>query len=165
MARVNVIVRNMPAVESLGSCTMIATDKTGTLTLNALTVTDMRLPDGTALEYEAGTGLAEGALHFRAAQDGDAAGRARRALLRAAVAAQRGQPDARTKTGWQGLGDTVDVALLAAAHKAGLSRADMLEALIRWSRASPMSPNSAMPPPSIAARTRPMSSSRARRKP
>jgi Ca2+-transporting ATPase len=49
MAAVHVIVRNMPAVEALGSCTMIASDKTGTLTMNELTVTHIALPDGTAL--------------------------------------------------------------------------------------------------------------------
>ena len=44
MAGENVIVRRMAAVESLGSCTMIATDKTGTLTLNELVVRTSACP-------------------------------------------------------------------------------------------------------------------------
>jgi len=43
MARRNVIVRRLVAVEALGSCTHIASDKTGTLTLNQLTVRRVEL--------------------------------------------------------------------------------------------------------------------------
>lgn len=45
MAQKNVIVRKLPSVETLGSCNVICTDKTGTLTLNEMTVRSMVLVD------------------------------------------------------------------------------------------------------------------------
>ena len=46
MAKKNVIIKKLNAVESLGSCTVIASDKTGTLTVNEQTAKKIVLPGG-----------------------------------------------------------------------------------------------------------------------
>jgi len=50
MLKNNVIVKKLNSVESLGSCTIIATDKTGTLTVNEQTAKKIILPNGN--EYD-----------------------------------------------------------------------------------------------------------------
>ncbi len=55
MAKRNVIVKKLNSVESLGSCTVIASDKTGTLTVNEQTAKKILLPDGQEFDVD-GTG-------------------------------------------------------------------------------------------------------------
>jgi P-type Ca2+ transporter type 2C len=126
MARRGVIVRRLAAVEGLGSCTMIASDKTGTLTCNELTVRDVRLPDGLDLEVR-GEGFApEGEVLV----DGNAvqaAGQpALEALVRVAVLCNEG--DLHRRDGeWVWRGDPTDVALLSFGRKVGVQREPLLD--------------------------------------
>jgi Ca2+-transporting ATPase len=125
MSNVNVIVRKMPAVESLGSCTMIATDKTGTLTLNELTVTEICLPDGSILSYEVG----EETDTYSFREPKNHKGRSdllMAALLRAAALPNEAEI-AKEQSGLKGVGDTVDVALLMAAYRGGVLHEELRE--------------------------------------
>ncbi|GEO83256.1 MULTISPECIES: cation-translocating P-type ATPase [Alphaproteobacteria] len=126
MAKVNVVVRNLPAVESLGSCTMIATDKTGTLTLNELTVTDICLPDDSHWLFDTGADPIAGGIHNGDGAHGPATQAVQRLLLAASLP-NEGEITRNHGGGLDQMGDTVDVALLAAAHKGGLSKRDLMD--------------------------------------
>ena len=127
MARRGVIVRRLTAVEGLGSCTLIATDKTGTLTVNELTVREARLPGGETVTAT-GEGFAPSGQVLTGAGPVEP-GRhpVLQALARAAVLCN--EADLHQRNGaWAWRGDAVDVALLAFGHKLGCRRETMLDA-------------------------------------
>ena len=127
MTKRNVIVRRLVAVEALGSCTYIATDKTGTLTENKLTARRIVLPDNSQWEISGDSSTPEGSispLSNTASIDSCDNGLIDR-LCQSAVLANEaflGHRDG----GWVHYGDAVDVALLVMAHKLGTIRTEAL---------------------------------------
>lgn len=128
MAGHNAIVRRLPAVETLGSVTVICSDKTGTLTRNEMTV--QRVVSTSRILDISGVGYApEGAFH----QDGKLL-EPDSALLEIARAAQlcndgRLQQDAAGH--WLLHGDPTEGALLTLALKSGLDIATLQAQLPR----------------------------------
>lgn len=121
MARRGVIVRRLAAVEGLGSCTLIASDKTGTLTVNELTVREVRLSSGEVLEVS-GEGFApDGAVQLSGRPvEAESLSELPR-LLQIAVLCNEASLHQRDE-GWHWRGDPTDVAVLSMAHKLGWQR-------------------------------------------
>lgn len=119
MAKRKAIMRHLSAVETLGSATVIASDKTGTLTKNEMTVQAVVTASG-RVRFD-GTGYApEGPVHR---EDGGAVdGPLRIELVRALAIADRANNAAlRHNEGrWTVQGDPTEAALVVAARKAGL---------------------------------------------
>ncbi|MBK8207241.1 MAG: HAD-IC family P-type ATPase [Planctomycetes bacterium] len=116
MAKRGVVVRKLAAVEGLGSCTLIASDKTGTLTANELTV---RIVVPTGGDELAVTGVGydpEGAI------EGERRGELE-ALVRAGALCNEATLH-KSGPGWVHRGDPTDVALLVLAHKTGVAPGD-----------------------------------------
>lgn len=127
MARRNVIVRRLLAVEALGSCTFIASDKTGTLTVNQLTVRSIAFPNRDVWEITGEGVVPEGTvLTPRGIPSADEEALLQR-LCQAAVLTNEAFLG-RTESGWSHHGDAVDVAFLVFAHKAGVVKAEMASA-------------------------------------
>ena len=119
MARRNAIVRHLTAVETLGSATVVASDKTGTLTKNEMTVRVVVTASG-RVSVEGSGYEPRGAVH----RDGGGAidGPLRAELVRTLAAADRANNSVLQERGgrWTVQGDPTEGALIVAARKAGL---------------------------------------------
>ncbi|MBW7906951.1 MAG: cation-transporting P-type ATPase [Phycisphaerae bacterium] len=126
MASRRAIIRKLPAVEALGSTTVICSDKTGTLTQNQMTVQAI-FAGGEAFELT-GAGY-DPAGEIRVA--GQRVDLPARPALRECLVAGALCNDAavmRTNGEWAIQGDPTEAALLVSARKGGLSPDDLAEA-------------------------------------
>ncbi len=123
MARRNALVRRPPAVEALGSATVICADKTGTLTTGKMTVTSV-LAAGGRVDLSPEEGGARGRPEGRAGELVEVAGLDE--LVRAAVLANEARLE--SVDGVQrGIGDPTDVAILRLGDAMGMERAALLD--------------------------------------
>ncbi len=125
MAKRNALVKKLSSVETLGSCTVICTDKTGTLTQNEMTVREAwaagRKLTVSGVGYEP-TG------EFRPAASGETAapGDLHELVLAAALCNNAKLVPPHGEEGWTILGDPTEAALLVAAAKGGVTLAEVV---------------------------------------
>jgi len=120
MARNRAIIRRLPAVETLGSVSVICSDKTGTLTRNEMTAVRLELP-GRQLQIR-GSGYApEGGFVEADATVDASADPQLQAVARCAMLCNDAELRQDAQGQWALVGDPTEGALLTLAHKAGLS--------------------------------------------
>jgi P-type Ca2+ transporter type 2C len=126
MARKNALVKSLPAVETLGSTTVICTDKTGTLTENQMTVQEIVIPEREI--SITGTGYApEGKFQEDGAEVDPIQDEELSLFLRAGSLCSNAVLTHDEQKVWSIIGDPTEGALVTAAKKAGLDKEEMEE--------------------------------------
>ena len=127
MVQRNVLVRRLPAAETLGAATVICTDKTGTLTQNEMTVEKIWLASGavdlTGIGYDPAGHFEKGGqkIDFHTAYD-------LLQLLDTGLKCNHSEVF-RDESGWHATGDPTEAALVVAAYKARLAPASFRDVL------------------------------------
>jgi Ca2+-transporting ATPase len=123
MVKRNALIRRLPAVETLGSTSVICSDKTGTLTKDEMTI--RRLYCAGQMYTVSGAGYTpEGVFSTNGGTPGEPSP-ALRQMLTAAVLASDTRLVQLENGGWDIKGDPTEGALIVAAAKAGLQKASL----------------------------------------
>ncbi len=122
MAARRAIVRRLPAVETLGSTTVICSDKTGTLTRNEMTVQAVWIPDGDRCTVQ-GVGYEPQGAFEGCDAEGGVPKPIRRLLEHAALCNDASL--VHDEGVWSIAGDPTEGALVVAAEKAGIDVRDL----------------------------------------
>jgi magnesium-transporting ATPase (P-type) len=126
MAKRNVIVRKLTSVESLGSCTVIASDKTGTLTVNEQTAKIIQLANSSRYNIEGQGYNGEGKVIDSQGKSIEVSENEELAkIARIAVFANEGSLTQENDK-WSYHGDAMDVALLGMSYKLGVNPEKLL---------------------------------------
>lgn len=116
MSKKNVVVKRLNSVESLGSCTVIASDKTGTLTVNEQTAKKIVLPDNSTFDIT-GTGYNDKGevIPLASANINDAQYISKLAVLNNEATLEK------KKNEYKYFGDSIDIAFLSLGLKLGIN--------------------------------------------
>ncbi|MBM3162256.1 MAG: cation-translocating P-type ATPase [Chlorobi bacterium] len=121
MVRRNALMRRLPVVETLGSTTVICSDKTGTLTRDEMTIRVIHI-SGITIDVSGSGYIPEGS--FTAQGGGPVPGTLQR-LLTAGVLCNDSRLRKNPEGHWEITGDPTEGALLVAAAKAGFDIAEV----------------------------------------
>jgi Ca2+-transporting ATPase len=124
MVRRQALIRSLPAIETLGSVSVVCSDKTGTLTKDQMTVRKV-LSDGQMVEVS-GAGYEPDGVFRRDGSPVELSEALVETLRAAALASDAQLVRSETNDEWQVRGDPTEAALIVAAAKAGLHRPDLL---------------------------------------
>ncbi len=127
MLKKNVIVKKLTAVESLGSCTVIASDKTGTLTVNEQTAKKILLADGSSYNIS-GSGYNDDGKIIPL--NGSELDKAKALSLLGAINNEAHLEYKNSK--WISYGDSIDIAFLALALKAEIVDKPTIEEIVPY---------------------------------
>ena len=122
MAKRNAIIRHLPAVETLGSTTIICSDKTGTLTLNEMTVKN--LWNGKQKFHATGSGINPEGKILRSDNGAEANKSEIGELILASVLCNDASLSFNDGN-WIAVGDPTEIALVVAGDKFGLNRSEI----------------------------------------
>ena len=123
MAKRHALVRRLPAVETLGSTSVICSDKTGTLTKDEMTARRLFVA-GEMIEIS-GAGYEPRGQFLRDGLAAEPSGPVRQLLTAASLASDAHIAHSETDGRWHVKGDPTEAALVVAAAKAGLNKADL----------------------------------------
>jgi Ca2+-transporting ATPase len=129
MAKRHALIRKLPAVEALGSTTVICSDKTGTLTLGEMNVRTV-LADGVTFDVEGAGFSPEGRIVLAGETVPGSSRPALQKLLMCGALCNDAHLKRQGET-WKSQGDSTEAALLALAMRGGLRREDLEAALPR----------------------------------
>lgn len=127
MLKKNVIVKKLNSVESLGSCTVICSDKTGTLTVNEQTAKEIVLANGNKYNVT-GTGYNG---NGKIEPMGDYSLNDVKELVMLGALNNEAHLEYKNKK-WSSFGDSIDIAFLALAKKIDIEKLPSVEASIPY---------------------------------
>ncbi len=126
MVKRNALIRRLPAVETLGSVSVVSSDKTGTLTRNEMTASILVLPEQADIRIEgSGYNLQGGLLADGAPLEPETNLAARRMLMCMALCTNGYLEALPGEQSFNVVGDRTEAALLVAARKAGYTREEL----------------------------------------
>lgn len=127
MVKRHALIRRLPSVETLGSATVIASDKTGTLTQNQMTVKKVFLATGEMIDVTGAGYEPTGEFFIESKRIEPASDPTLTLALRCCVLCNGAELKQDRDGNWYIIGDPTEGALLTLARKAGVDREGLLK--------------------------------------